>query len=382
MEIPSTIPLSPVALLTLIFKVLVLLPLYSTIHIAHMAPVAILTRMDIRYSVICAVVKAAFTVLDPREVQAVVPSTRTAYWQWISKQARRQRKSRKPQVLPDVQTLEAVKDSAILWLGDRRIAKKIVLYVHGGGYVIPMLPGHLDFCWKAFIETGAETGVAVAVGLVQYTLVPGGRMPTQLRQVVAAFNEVRSQGFAPRDIIIGGESGGANLTMQFIGHLLHAHPEVPAVALAEPLAGVLAISPALGSNAETRSFRENKNCDMITEALVRGLAGDMLPKGEAENLDLIDNPWARPLDSDPSFYSGLSQVSKNVYFMVGDRELLADHSRIMAALLRKHAPDVLVNLEETTGQPHSGILLEAIIGNVGESTLNVMKWYKTIVGDH
>ncbi|KAJ6779696.1 hypothetical protein PWT90_07035 [Aphanocladium album] len=328
----------------------------------------------------CAVVKAAFTVLDPEEVQAVVPSTRTTYRQWISSQLKH-RPGLRERIFFDAQTLEAGKESAILWLGDRRTADKIVLYVHGGGYVIPMLPGHLDFCWKSFVETGAEVGVAVAVGLVQYTLVPGGHMPTQLSQVAAAFNEVRSQGFAPKDIIIGGESGGANLTMQFIGHLLHAHPEVPAINLPEPLAGVLAISPALGSNGETRSFRENKNCDMITEPLVRALAEGMLPEGETENLHSVDNPWARPLDSDPAFYSRLGEVSGNVFFMVGDRELLADHSRNMAATLRKHAPNVVVSLEETAGQPHSGILLEAMIGQVGESTRNVVKWYKNILAN-
>lgn len=326
----------------------------------------------------CAVVKAAFTVLDPREVQAVVPSTRTTYRQWISWKSRRNHRLR-DKIVFDAQPLESGKDSAILWLGDRRAADKVVLYVHGGGYVIPMLSGHLDFCWKSFIETGAEAGVAVAVGLVQYTLVPGGRMPTQLSQVAEAFNEVRSQGFAPRDIIIGGESGGANLTMQFVGHLLRAHPDVPAIALPEPLSGVLAISPALGSSGETRSFRENKSCDMITEPLVRALASDMLPEGEAENLDSIDNPWARPLDSDPAFYSRLGEVSANVFFMVGDRELLADHSRTMVAMLKKHAPDAIVSLKETAGQPHSGILLEAMIGKLGESTRNVMEWYKAII---
>lgn len=356
-------------------------PLFATKNIVYMVPAAILTWMDIRYSVMCAIVKAAFTVLDPREVQALVPSTRTTYSRWIFQKSRRQCLHWE-RIFPDVQPLETGKDSAILWLGDRHIAEKVVLYVHGGGYVIPMLPGHLDFCWKSFIETGAGAGVAVTVALIQYTLVPGGRMPTQLSQVVAAFNEVRSQGFSPKDIIIGGESGGANLTMQFIGHLLLAHPGVPAVTLPEPLAGVLAISPALGSDGETRSFRENKNCDMITEELVHKLAGDMLPEGEADNLDSVYNPWARPLDCDPDFYSRLGDVASEVYFMVGDRELLADHSRTMAALLRKHAPDVVISLEETTGQPHSGILLEAILGKVGESTRKVMKWYETIIASH
>ena len=105
----------------------------------------------------------------------------------------------------------------------------------------------------------------------------------------------------------------------------------------------------------------------------------MLPEGEADNLDSIDNPWARPLDSDPAFYR-LAEVTREIYLMVGDRELLADHARSMAALIMKQAPAVVVNLAEAVGQPHSGILLEAMVGNVGESTQNVKNWFeKSIV---
>ncbi len=344
-----------------------------------MVPGALLNRMDLRYSVICAVVKALFTLLEPEEIQALVPSTRTTYEQWI------RAKSKKPGYLGfaflDIQPLPSGKDSAILWLGDRRIAKKVVLYLHGGGYVIPMTPGHLDLCWNNYIVTGAHVGVKVAVALLQYTLVPRGRMPTHLSQVVAAFNELRAQGFSPEDIIIGGDSGGGNLTMQFVSHLLHRHPQVAAVTLPQPLAGVVMVSPGLGSNADSRSFYENKNRDMITESIVRRLAGRMLPEGEVDELDSIDNPWARPLDANPTFFNKLGEVVRKMYFVVGNCELLADHSRSMAALVKKQAPDVVLQLDEIPGQPHGGILLEAIVGTSGESTRNMKTWYRELISE-
>ncbi|CEJ94156.1 hypothetical protein VHEMI09706 [[Torrubiella] hemipterigena] len=342
-----------------------------------MVPAAALARMGLRYSLVCAVVKTTFTLLEPQEVQAIIPSKRTTYTRWIASKSRK--RAFQGRAIHDIQLLPTGKDSAILWLGDRRRAKKVVLYNHGGGYVMPMMPGHLDLCWESFVSTGAETGVEVAVALLQYTLVPRGRMPTQLSQVVAAFNEIRSQGFAPRDIIVGEESGGGNLTMQLVGHLLKAHPDVPRVTLGEPLAGVVSMSPALGSNGTTRSFQENEKYDMITEPPVRKLAVGMLSEGETEKLELVDNPWARPLDSDPAVYSRLAEVTVKIYFMTGDRELLADHARFMAGLVKKQAPDVIVALDEVVGQPHSGILLEALVGEVGQSTKNIKKWFREVI---
>ncbi|OAA60671.1 alpha/beta hydrolase fold-3 [Cordyceps fumosorosea ARSEF 2679] len=344
---------------------------------AYMIPAAIISRMDLRYSVICALIKSVFTLLEPNEVQALVPPTRATYEQWIRAHARQP--AYRGRAVLDVQPLSSGKDSALLWLGNRRRARKVVLYIPGGGFVIPMLPGHLDLCWQAFVAAGLDARVEVAVAMLQYTLVPRGRMPTQLDQVVAAFAELRAQGFAPRDIIVGGESAGGNLTMQFAAHLLRPHPQVPAVALPHPLAAVVVISAGLGSDADGRSFRENKDSDMITEPLLRRLAEGMLPEGEAERPESVYNPWARPLDSDPAFWARLGDAVTETYFMVGDRELLADHSRSMAALVKKQAPDVVVRLEEMAGQPHAGILLEATLGKVGESLTNMKKWYSAHV---
>ncbi|ATY63886.1 alpha beta hydrolase fold-3 [Cordyceps militaris] len=378
-DFPSKPPLAVLERLQLIFKLLVIFPVFTAYNLAYMIPAAILRRMDLRYAVICGLVRSVFTLLEPSEVQALVPPTRTTYEQWIKAKARQP--AYRDRVLLDVQPLSTGRDSAILWLGDRRRAQKVVLYIHGGGYVIPLLPGHLDLCWTSFVAAGAAAGVEVAVALLQYTLVPRGRMPTQLQQAVAAFDELRAQGFAPRDIVVGGESAGANLTMQFTAHLLRKHPRVPAVRLPHPLAAVVAVSPALGSDAHSRSLRENSSVDMITEPLLRRLAGGMLPEGEAETLEAVDNPWARPLDSDPAFWEGLGEVTAQMYFMVGDREILADQSRGMAAIVRKQAPDVTVRLDETSGQPHSGILLEANMGIVGESLRNMKAWYTGLISE-
>ncbi|KID81795.1 alpha/beta hydrolase fold-3 [Metarhizium guizhouense ARSEF 977] len=364
-------------LLKLVFKLLLPFPVYMVYNLVCMIPAAILSRMDVRYSFICAIAKTAFLVLGAKEIQKLVPPTRTAYETWIKANARKP--AYQGRLCHDVELLDTGRDSALLWLGNRHRAQKVVLYIHGGGYVIPMLPGHLDLCWNNYIAAGANEGVEVAVAMLQYSLAPRGKMPTQLSQVVAGFNRLLSQGFGPQDVFVGGESGGGNLTMQFVGHLLRAHPEVPEVKLLQPLAAVIAISPGLGSNSETRSFQENKYCDMITEDIVRGLAAEFLPDAETEKLDTIDNPWARPLDSDPCFYDRLAEVVREMYFMVGDRELLADHARAMAALVKKQAPNVIVRLHETAGQPHSSILLEATIREVGESTRNMTSWFTGVI---
>ncbi|KAF5241848.1 hypothetical protein FANTH_8964 [Fusarium anthophilum] len=98
--------------------------------------------------------------------------------------------------------------SSLLWIGDRKQAKKVVLFFHGGGFAAPMTTGHLDWCWRAYVLSGIEKGVEAAVAVLEYTLIPEARYPVQLRQAASGLAHLLHKGISPQDIIIGGDSAG------------------------------------------------------------------------------------------------------------------------------------------------------------------------------
>ena len=67
-------------------------------------------------------------------------------------------------------TQRGEESTRILWLGDTwQPGKRLLLYFHGGGYVLPMLYGYLDFL--AHVKAQAENTAlrdSLCVAVVEY----------------------------------------------------------------------------------------------------------------------------------------------------------------------------------------------------------------------
>lgn len=349
-------------------------------HTARMIFIAFVYRMNVRFSITCAFVKTVFSTLSGKEVQQVLPGTRDAYETWIKeKAAANKAPNHKDRLVRDIQPLNTGLDSAILWLGNRHRAKKIVLFLHGGGYVLPVSPGHIQWCWSSYVMAGNEAGVETAVAILQYTLAPRGTIPMPLQQATAAFNEIRAQGFEPKDIIIGGDSAGGNLTMQLLSHMLHPHADVPEIKLPEPVGAAFLVSPWLGANSSSKSFATNKRCDMLTSGIIKKLTVESIPMAQRATADTVQNPWVRPLDCDATFFTGMDSILNKMYVTFGDAEVLADHGRAIVQILKQHSPELPVRMDEIRGAPHDNILLEAMLGKPGESTRKMKAWFKPVI---
>ncbi|KAJ3496451.1 hypothetical protein NLG97_g2649 [Lecanicillium saksenae] len=321
-----------------------------------------------------------FGVLNGTEIQTIVPSTRDMYTAWVEKKSRNYDDPPIPnRLFHDVQPLETGRDSAILWLGDRYRAKKVVLFLHGGGGVIPACAGHANWAWNAYVMAGAEAGIEVAVAFLQYTLAPRGQLPIPLLQAIAALNLVLAQGFQPQDIIVGGDSVGGNLTMQLLGHLLHPQPAVPSIKITGPLQAAFLVSPALGSSMSYKSFEDNFQCDMICGPIVQKLVLQSLPRHLHGTLDSSPIPWAQPLQAPPGFFGGMDSVVRQIYISYGEFEVLADHSRVMAGIIRKEAPGLVLRVDEGAREPHDGILLENFIMRPGRATEVMKAWFLSVI---
>lgn len=277
-------------------------PLRLLCQVFHNIFFAIWHRLPIKLYVICAVVRVLLASFTGRQIQYLSPPARQVYEAWLEKKMNRSANHAiRRRLSKSIRPLPVGGDSAILWLGDRHAARKVVLFFPGGGYVAGLMPCHLELCWNAYVCTGIKENVEVAVAVLQYTLSPTGQYPVHLRQAASALSKLFEAGFRPRDIIIGGESAGGNLTMQLLGHLLHPHPDAQHIKSEEPLAGAFLVSPWLSSDVSSRFFRENGKIDMLSAGIVQKLSIEALGVGGLESCAAGENPWVAPLDVDESW---------------------------------------------------------------------------------
>lgn len=87
------------------------------------------------------------------------------------------------------------------------LADRVILYLHGGGYIIGSNVGYREF--GARLARATRTRVL----LLNYRLAPEHPFPAAIDDAVAAFDYIRMQGVDPANIVIAGESAGGGLTL-------------------------------------------------------------------------------------------------------------------------------------------------------------------------
>ncbi|KAK1987952.1 alpha/beta hydrolase [Colletotrichum cereale] len=367
--------LGPFGVLTMLFRLLFVVPLLLSAVIRGL-PIAISRGVPVRLWLLSAYYRVVLGYLKPFEIQRLAPPARRAYPRWLAKQ--RANASRLGdagalgRLVEDVESLDGT-GARIMWLGDRKRARKVVLFFHGGGYVAPILPGHFTWCWNCYVGDGPGAKSEVAVGVLEYTLCPGAKYPTQLRQAVAALNHILKSGVAPGDLMIGGDSAGGNLTCQVISHLLRPHPEVEPVLLRAPLAGAFMVSPLLTFRTDTTSFRDNDRVDMLSAATVARGNAYIFP-ADFSKKQAANPHQPMPLDGDSKWFGDIQTIARSVYVTAGGQEVFRDDVRAFAEAVRRCNAGLDLKLDVAANAVHDSILLEAQLGMVGDATKKMRQW--------
>jgi phosphinothricin tripeptide acetyl hydrolase len=145
------------------------------------------------------------------------------------------------------------------------VAGRVVLYLHGGGYVIGSPRSH-----RHLAAAIASAGAANAL-LLDYRLAPEHPFPAAVDDAVAAYRWLLDQGIAPRHIVIGGDSAGGGLTVATLLALRDASVPLPA--------GGVCISPWVDLTCSGESYRIKAEADPIVksgpiEEMARAYLGD------------------------------------------------------------------------------------------------------------
>ncbi|KAF5719473.1 alpha beta hydrolase fold [Fusarium mundagurra] len=339
-------------------------------------PLAIKYKVPLKLWFSCMVGRILLGNFAPRQIQFLSTPTIDVYTAWIKKQRDQGHHTR---LNLDIEPLAGT-DASILWIGNRKEASKFVLFLHGGGYVAPPLPGHFTWCWEAYVNGGPGLEKEVAVAFLQYTLAPGGEYPDQLREASAALDHLLQSGVSPSDLIVGGDSAGGNLTAQLAYHLLHPHPAVPEVKLQTPLGGMFLVSPWLSDRTDTTSFKDYGNVDMLSAGLVQRISihsfssGDLKPKVNEAHPALA-------IDGDLSWLNDLPTITKALYVTVGGREVFCDAVVEFGKAAEAKCRSIPVVLEVGERECHDFILIENQAEVVGDATERMSNWASGILVD-
>jgi acetyl esterase/lipase len=217
-------------------------------------------------------------------------------------------------------TIEEVKANGVPaeWSSTPGAARdRVIMYVHGGGYVIGSVASHRHLV----TELGRAAGTR-ALSL-DYRLAPEHPFPAAVDDALAGYRFLLSEGFEPGNIAIAGDSAGGGLTVATLLAIREA-------GLPQPSMG-FCISPwvdleALGNSMVTQAALD----PMVQKDGLMGMAAAYLNGGNARN------PLAAPLHGN---FKGIAPL----LIQVGASETLLDDSTRLASVAG--AADVEVNLQ-------------------------------------
>ena len=196
--------------------------------------------------------------------------------------------------------------------------RRVVLYLHGGAYVIGSVNTHRDLAGRISRAAGAR------VLNVDYRLAPEHPHPAAVDDATAAYRWLLAQRYVPASLAVAGDSAGGGLTVATLVALRdQGHPM--------PAAGVC-LSPWVDLEGIGDSMTSRAHLDPMVQRdhLVR-MAGFYLGDHHPRT------PLAAPLYAD---LSGLPPL----YIQVGTAETLLDDSNRLAERARKAGVDVTLEL--------------------------------------
>jgi acetyl esterase/lipase len=148
---------------------------------------------------------------------------------------------------------------------------RVLLYLHGGGYVLGSLTSHRHMVSRFAVEARATAYH------LDYRLAPEHPYPAALEDAMKAYRRILVSGVAPENLVVGGESAGGNLAAAL---LLKARE----TGVAQP-AGLYLLSPWLDMTTTAESYDQVGERDpIVSRDDVRGFAAAFLGGNRDDHL--------------------------------------------------------------------------------------------------
>ena len=223
--------------------------------------------------------------------------------------------------------------------GDRE-GDGVILYLHGGGYVMGSLLTHRKLAGDLARASGAR------VLLLDYRLAPEHALPAGIDDGVAAYRWLLAEGVEPAKIAIGGDSAGGGLTVAVLLALRDAGIALPGAGVCiSPWANLMLDAPSIETRADRDPVVNRQSLQRFRDWYVAGTD----PRAALASPVFADLRGLPPL-----------------LIHVGDAEILLDDARALAD--RAEASGVDVTLEIWPDMVH---VWHIFAGRVPEATAAV-----------
>ena len=245
-----------------------------------------------------------------------------------------------------------VKGLSALWLRPKGAREdSVVLYFHGGGYVVQSANSHRKLAAHLAVQSGRN------VLSVNYRLAPEHPHPAAVNDALLAYRWLLEQRFSPSRIGVAGDSAGGGLT---IALLLAAKRE----GLAQP-GGAVVFSPWVDLDGTGGSMESKAAADlMVSRDALIGMAALLLSGASPRD------PLAAPL------YGDLAGLAPLCIQVGGDETLLDDATRL--ATRAAHA-GVSVRLQVFPEMQHVFQAGAGVIPEADDALAQAGAWFQKVL---
>ena len=197
-------------------------------------------------------------------------------------------------------------------------SEKVILYLHGGGYITGSIEDHRMMC--GLLANATETKVLIP----EYRLAPEHPFPAALDDALKVYQWLLDQGYSSTNMIIAGDSAGGGLSIATVLALKEKSGSLPAA--------VVCLSPwadlALTGQSHTTKAKAEAilNKDVLHEWA--------LCYTDESNLT---NPLVSPIHGD---FHGFPPL----LIQVGSEEILLDDSTLLAEKAKSAGVDVTLKI--------------------------------------
>jgi epsilon-lactone hydrolase len=230
---------------------------------------------------------------------------------------------------------------------------KVILYTHGGGFVVGSVSTHRKFAGHLAKHLGATAVV------FDYRRAPENPFPAQIEDSTAAYRELLARGFEAQNITIAGDSAGGNLAIATVLKLRDERVALPGA--------VIAFSPWLDMEHIGSTLETNAHTDaLVNRSVVQSMSTLFLGENGPRT-----HPLANPLKA--NYKHGFPRL----YVTAGGAETLLDNATGLAEIAE--AAGVNVTLSVVNDMQHVFPFLAGRAIEADDELRRIANWFKTRV---
>lgn len=236
--------------------------------------------------------------------------------------------------------------------GELKAAKRpVILWLHGGAFFLPAAPNaHLAMISKLCKSLDCDAF------LPDYRLAPMNPFPAGLNDCEAAYRALLNRGYAPSQIVVGGDSAGGNLLFGLLNRIRKHDLPMPACAI--PVSPVTELSRV--HNPPSR-YKVQKSDPLLPIAAFQGMISEYV--NGADSAD----PEVSPLYMN---CEGLPPL----FFLASTNEILMDDTLMLAR--RSAAAGVPTRCDVWPTLPHAFPLFESFFPEARQAREDIQSFIR------